>query len=131
MSKTVIIIDDNEDDLLFAQINVERCGEPAVLKQFLRASDALAFLSSGEAVGPTLVLLDINMPVMNGFDFLDAFEKLPVASLPATKVVMLTSSMDEGDRHRAFSHVSVKGFVRKPIARTEVASLLQSLDTIG
>lgn len=131
MSKTVIIIDDNEDDLLFAQINVDRCGEEAVLKQFLRASDALAFLASGEVAGPTLVLLDINMPVMNGFDFLDAFEKLPVASLPTTKVVMLTSSMDERDRQRAFSFASVKDYVRKPIARTEVAGLLRSLDTMG
>lgn len=131
MSKTVIIIDDNEDDLLFAQINVERCGESADLKQFLRASDALAFLASGEVVGPTLVLLDINMPVMNGFDFLDAFEQLPITSRPNMKVVMLTSSMDERDHRRALSYASVKDYVRKPIARTEVASLLQSLDTMG
>ncbi len=131
VSKTVIIIDDNEDDLLFAQINVQRCGQPADLKQFMRAKDALDFLASGEVVGPTLVLLDINMPVMNGFDFLDAYEKLPIASRPTMMVVMLTSSMDERDRQRAFSYASVKDYVRKPIARTEVASLLQLLDTLA
>ena len=130
MSKTVIIIDDNEDDLLFAQISVQRCGHPADLKEFLRAQDALAFLASAELVKPALVLLDINMPVMNGFDFLDAFEQLPIASRANVMVVMLTSSIDERDRQRAFSYASVKDYTRKPIERSKVAALLQLLDTL-
>lgn len=131
MNKTVIIIDDNEDDLLFAQINVERCGHPADIKQFMRAKDALDYLASGDELGPVLVLLDINMPVMNGFDFLNEYEKLPIASRPTMMVVMLTSSMDERDRQRALAYASVKDYVPKPIARTEVASLLEALDTLG
>ena len=130
MSKTVIVIDDNEDDLLFAQISVERCGHPADLKGFLRAQDALAFLDSGELVDPVLVLLDINMPVMNGFNFLDAFERLPITSRVNVMVVMLTSSIDEGDRQRAFSYASVKDYMRKPIERSQVATLLRLLDTL-
>lgn len=131
MSKMVIIIDDNEDDLLFAQISVQRCGHPADLKQFLRAQDALAFLGSGEVVEPALVLLDINMPVMNGFDFLDAYEQLPIAGRPNVMVVMLTSSVDERDRQRAFSYASVKDYLCKPIERSQVANLLQRLDSLG
>ena len=129
MTKTVIVIDDNEDDLLFAQISVQRCGHPADLKQFLRGQDALAFLASAELTEPALVLLDINMPVMNGFDFLDAFEQLPVARRVNVMVVMLTSSIDQRDRQRAFSYASVKDYLRKPVERGEVASLLQLLDT--
>jgi CheY-like chemotaxis protein len=131
VNKTVIMIDDNEDDLLFTQISVQRCGHPAELKQFLRAADALEFLASGATVGPTLVLLDINMPVMNGFGFLDAFEKLPIASRSDVVVAMLTSSMDERDRQRAFSYASVKHYLPKPAERSEVAALLQLLDTAG
>lgn len=131
VSKTVIVIDDNEDDLLFAQISVQRCGHPADLKEFLRAQDALAFLASGELVEPALVLLDINMPVMNGFDFLDAYEQLPIASRGTVMVVMLTSSIDERDHQRAFSYASVKDYVRKPIERSQVADLLQRLDGLG
>lgn len=131
MSKTVIIIDDNEDDLLFAQISVQRCGHPADLKEFLRAQDALAFLASAELVKPALVLLDINMPVMNGFDFLDAFEQLPIASRANVMVVMLTSSIDERDRQRAFSYASVKDYMLKPSERSQVATLLELLDTLG
>ncbi|WP_291010021.1 response regulator [Hydrogenophaga sp.] len=131
MSKTVIVIDDNEDDLLFAQISVQRCGHPADIKQFFRAQDALAFLASGELVEPALVLLDINMPVMNGFDFLDAYEQLPIASRANVMVVMLTSSIDQRDRQRAFFYASVKDYLRKPIERSQVANLLQRLDTLG
>jgi CheY-like chemotaxis protein len=130
MSKTVILIDDNEDDLLFAQISVRRCGHPADLKEFFRAQDALAFLASGELVKPALVLLDINMPVMNGFDFLDAYERLPMAVRANVMVVMLTSSIDERDRQRAFSYDSVKDYMRKPIERSQVAALLQLLDAL-
>ena len=129
MTKTVIVIDDNEDDLLFAQISVQRCGREADLKQFLRAQDALALLASAELTEPALVLLDINMPVMNGFDFLDAFEQLPVARRVNVMVVMQTSSIDQGDRQRAFSYATVKHYLRKPVERGEVASLLQLLDT--
>jgi CheY-like chemotaxis protein len=130
MSKTVILIDDNEDDLLFAQISVRRCGHPADLKEFFRAQDALAFLASGELVKPALVLLDINMPVMNGFDFLDAYERLPMAVRANVMVVMLTSSIDERDRQRAFSYDSVKDYMRKPIERSQVAALLPLLDAL-
>ena len=131
MSKTVIVIDDNEDDLLFAQISIERCGHPVELKLFLRAQEALAFLASGELVEPALVLLDINMPVMNGFDFLDAYEQLPIAIRATVMVVMLTSSIDERDRQRAFSYASVKDYMLKPSERSQVATLLELLDTLG
>lgn len=131
MSKTVIVIDDNEDDLLFAQISVERCGYPVELKSFLRAQEALAFLASGELVEPALVLLDINMPVMSGFDFLDAYEQLPIAIRANVMVVMLTSSIDERDRRRSLSYASVKDYMLKPSERSQVATLLELLDTLG
>lgn len=126
----VFIVDDNEDDLFFAQIGVERCGQPAELTKFVRAEDALALLSSGVVDSPTLVLLDINMPVMSGFDFLDDFEKLPQAHRANVTVVMLTSSIDQTDRQRAFSYPSVKDYVRKPIERSKLASLIQQLQAV-
>jgi len=129
VKKTVIVIDDNEDDLLFASISVERCGFPADLKQFLRAQDALELLASDELVEQALVLLDINMPGMNGFDFLDAYEQLPINNRANVMVVMLTSSIDQRDRERAFSYASVKDYLCKPIERRQVANLLQLLDT--
>jgi len=130
VTPTIIVIDDNEDDLLFARISVERCGRPADLKLFWRAQDALAFLASGGLVGPALIFLDINMPVMNGLDFLEAYGQLEIAGRANVMVVMLTSSIDQRDRQRALSYASVKDFLCKPLERQQVARLLELLDTL-
>ncbi|MFT7401849.1 MAG: CheY-like chemotaxis protein [Hydrogenophaga sp.] len=128
MTKKVIMIDDNEDDLLFTRIAFERCGRDAVLMQFVKAEDALAYLARGEAIEPALVMLDINMPGMNGFEFLEAYEQLPQGNRTSLVVVMLTSSNDERDKERAFQSPMVRDYVNKPIERPKAAQLLDLLE---
>lgn len=127
MTKKVIMIDDNEDDLLFTRIAFERCGLQVDLMQFVKAEEALAYLACGELTEPALVLLDINMPGMSGFDFLQAYEQLPQNSRTSLIVVMLTSSNDERDKARAFQSPMVRDYVNKPIARPRAAELLDLL----
>ena len=124
MSKTVFMIDDNEDDLLFTQIIFNRYAPDVALQQFTSAQSALSFFERSELSASALVLLDINMPGMGGFDFLDAYEQLPAAKRAAVVVVMLTSSADERDRQRALRYASVKAFSSKPLDRQSVADLL-------
>jgi CheY-like chemotaxis protein len=126
--KTVILIDDNEDDLFFTQLVFERLEQDCELIQFQSAPQALAQLSLGNLPSGALVLLDINMPVMNGFDFLQAYEDLPVAQRVHLVVVMLTSSYDEKDKERAFQFPSVKDFVNKPIDAAQASRLLELFD---
>ena len=76
------------------------------------------------------MLMSSNMPVLNGFDFLDAYEQLPIAIRATVMVVMLTSSIDERDRRRALSYASVKDYMLKPSERSQVAKLLELLDTL-
>ena len=128
MTKKVIMIDDNEDDLLFTRIAFERCGREADLMQFVKAQDALDYLAGGEMTEPALVLLDINMPGMSGFDFLQAYEQLAQESRTSLIVVMLTSSNDERDKQRAFQSPMVKDYVNKPISRPRAAELLDLLN---
>jgi len=129
MAKKVIMIDDNEDDLLFTRIAFERCGREADLMQFVKAQDALAFLAGGDMTEPALVLLDINMPGMSGFEFLEAYEQLPQENRTSlVVVVMLTSSNDERDKQRAFQSPMVKDYVNKPISRARAAELLDLLN---
>jgi CheY-like chemotaxis protein len=79
-----------------------------------------------------MILLDINMPGMDGFQFLDAFEALPDDMRAGTIVVMLTSSPDPRDRMHAEAYSCVRGYVVKPIslaAARQLAGLLPSTPT--
>lgn len=129
MASMVIMIDDNEDDLLFTRIVFERSGADVNLKQFTSAQEALEFFKTTELPRPALVLLDINMPGMSGFDFLEAYEALPVDMRNSVVVVMLTSSIDDRDKERAVKFASVKGFVSKPLDRAEAGQLLKLMST--
>ncbi|MEY3253298.1 MAG: hypothetical protein RL227_2271, partial [Pseudomonadota bacterium] len=111
----VLLVDDSEPDRLFASIVLGRSGRPLEVREFESAADALAELATAPQP-PTIILLDINMPGMDGFDFLRAFEQLPEERRRGTSVVMLSSSPLDSDRDRALSHASVKDYMVKPLS---------------
>ena len=124
MALRVIVIDDNELDLLYARIVLERTQPAIEVQTFDSARDALLALQ-GPADPPDLILLDINMPGMNGFEFLAAQKALSEASRAGAPVVMLTSSPDAQDRERAFAFAAVRGYLIKPIDIAAAAPWLQ------
>lgn len=125
MSCHVLMIDDNENDLLFTRIALQRCGVDYEIRGVERAQEALNLLATDPAHGIDLILLDINMPVMDGFGFLRAFEALPAEQRGHTVVVMLSSSSDPADRARAAGHACVRGFLNKPLGKVAAANLIQ------
>lgn len=125
MSCRVLMIDDNENDLLFTRIALQRSGVDYDIRSFERAQEALTMLSTEPDHGTDLILLDINMPVMNGFAFLKAFDALSAAQRGHAVVVMLSSSSDPADRRQAAQHACVQGFVSKPLDKDTAAGLLR------
>jgi CheY-like chemotaxis protein len=122
----VMVIDDSELDLLYARIVLERLAEPVEVLAFDSARDALQSLQSAPVL-PRLILLDINMPGMNGFDFLAAYDRHAAAGGATAPVAMLTSSPDSQDRDRAFAHAAVCDYLVKPIDPGIAQALLQRL----
>lgn len=129
MSCRVLMVDDNENDLLFTRIALQRCGVEYETLAYERAQDALDMLASQPAHGIDIILLDINMPGMDGFGFLRAFEAMPSAQRGHAVVVMLSSSSDPADHARAAGHASVRGFLSKPLTSVAAAELVKLIGT--
>jgi CheY-like chemotaxis protein len=124
MSCHVLMVDDNENDLLFTRIALERSGVDYKIRACERAQEALKLLAAEPGHRTDLILLDINMPVMDGFGFLVAFEALPAEHRGDAVVVMLSSSSDPADRARASGHACVRGFLSKPLDKATAADLI-------
>ncbi len=122
MLKRILLIDDSEPDLLYTRIVLERAHVAQDIISFESARDALGWLREPGSDGADLILLDINMPGMNGFEFLGAYEQEHLEPR-APAVVMLTSSADPADRRRAESFASVRGYVTKPLDTGQAAAL--------
>ena len=74
---------------------------------------------------PDLIFLDINMPHMDGWEFLDEFITLPESVLQKMKVVMLTSSVDINDIAKSKTYKPVTDFLSKPLNKDNLRNLLQ------
>ena len=90
-----------------------------------RAFDELSLALQQGASLPDLVILDLDMPLMDGWEFLDALAKL---TLPhPIKVFVLTSSIQDEDQERALSYKQVAGFFTKPLKDAGVALMQAQL----
>lgn len=128
MARRIMLIDDYESDLLFTRLMLERCDQHYEVVEYDSAQEALQYLQSHPGHGISVILLDINMPGMNGFEFLQAYEVLAANKQAEAVVVMLTSSPDPRDRARAASFGSVRGYITKPIDKATASNLMNLID---
>lgn len=109
-------IDDDPLHLELAAILLRRANPRSIIRSFENGQQAVDLLESEQ---PDLIMLDLNMPGMNGWDFLEhasSIKKLP-------PIVVLTSSIDPRDRSRAFDYKCVKDFLVKPVRMADLIGL--------
>lgn len=123
-----IIIDDSKLDCFIAEKIIRNTGRGADIRSFTAAQEALVHVTNNtSASGPkTVIIVDIQMPIMNGFEFVEAFEKLPQEIRDRYIVYMLSSSINENDLNRVQNYSSIKQFLNKPLTSNMLSALLGS-----
>jgi len=110
-SYKIMIIDDSEADQFLAKIIIEDYDSSIELVQVYDGKEALATLEDMEQK-PDLIYLDINMPVMDGHEFLSEYS---TKGIDSSVIIMLTSSEQEQDKTRALVYDFVKDYFVKPL----------------
>ncbi|WP_424978555.1 response regulator [Leisingera sp. S232] len=126
--KLAIIIDDDEVDQRIYRRVMDRSGLVDNVMCFTYADEALAHLIAHPDLEVDVIFLDINMPRMNGFEFLDAAMQEFGSAFARMVVVMLTTSLHPEDEQRAKGMEVVKEFIRKPLTVEHVAEVAKLLE---
>jgi CheY-like chemotaxis protein len=125
MFQHILVVDDQPADQMLARYAIRRYNADAVIYEAMDGVEALEVLKSLPAP-PDIIFLDINMPRMNGFEFLETYQALEAH---APVLVMLTSSSQDADRERCAAFSTVAGYETKPIdveMLTRLEPLLES-----
>jgi CheY-like chemotaxis protein len=127
--KAVMLIDDNEIDNLINQKMLEASGIVDTIFMHTGAKGALEFLKNIEKLStdgsglPEVIFLDIDMPLMDGFQFLDEFDKLSEYIKKHCSIIMLTSSINPQDLSKAKKSNYVKKYINKPLTQEALEKL--------
>ena len=119
-----MLIDDSEIDLFIHRRFLELCNFSREVITYKSAETALERLQNLNGhPPPNVIFLDLNMPVLDGFSFLNLFDQLPEKIKNQTRIVVLTSSNSVTDREHVFLYKNVVQMITKPIKQSDVDAL--------
>lgn len=123
-----IIIDDSRLDCFIAEKIIQNSAIFSSVKSYMEATEAFEIIKNKKEEGDgviTIIVLDIQMPVMNGFEFVSAFEKLPKEIQSKYAIFLFSSSINENDKNRLKNYPAIIRFYSKPISKETIAQMVE------
>ena len=123
---SILLVDDDDVCNFLNEKVIHHMDSKMKVQTALNGQSAIDFVMDQPEDARQLILLDLNMPVMDGFEFLDEFVKLPMQRRKNVVIVILTSSDYEKDRQRARGYNVVCGYVTKPLTPEKMVSIMET-----
>lgn len=119
----ILLIDDDAMSSTYTSLILKKIHPKVEVTYYNNAQDALCFLKNALQPKPNYIFLDLNMPGMNGWDFMDEFQKMNLN----IEVIITTSSNDIKDRDRSKSYSGISDFFIKPIGVENTKTLFSKV----
>lgn len=126
--KDVLLVDDDQICNLISSKTLEKLGYINEIHTALNGKEAINLFNDyykRARTVPDLILLDLNMPIMDGFTFLEAFNNLNIPNKERVKIIIVTSSQNPDDERR-IRQLGVKHFLSKPVTEEKLNEILNS-----
>lgn len=118
----ILVVDDNEADQFLSEYAIQQYDEKFIVDKAYDGKEALHFLEQCNE-SPEFVFLDINMPGMNGFDFLEHYHLTDHDHAPI--IVMLSSSIRSDDKQKCMAYPNVKKVIAKPLNLEAISNCME------
>ncbi len=129
----ILLVDDNQSTNFLHEFLIKKTKIDTQVQVAKDGITALEYLTSDNVnysttnnIHPGIILLDLNMPEMNGWEFLEEFKKLPKEQKNKTIILMVTSSINEDDKKLAASFSDITDFICKPINQVFLQKTIDS-----
>lgn len=126
MLDEIILIDDDKIVTLINQKIVNKLLPKASIKTFKNGEEGLKYLIAAQDSNlRTLIFLDLNMPIMNGFEFLNIYENAIAYQDHSFVICLLTGSISKEDQTKATKYPSVLDYTLKPLNESKISDLIK------
>ncbi|MEO7171524.1 MAG: response regulator [Ferruginibacter sp.] len=122
---SILLVDDDPDDNYYHQIIINKMNMVNQIDIAINGIEAIAYLKNENRIPPDIIFLDLNMPKMNGWEFLDQYKHLGIAQKAKVLIIILTTSANPDDIKKAKEIQDVTGFETKPLSKEFLSEILE------